>query len=83
MDSSHDLSMRVLKILAGVVAAFMAGPVILGTVISVQAGCFLCFEGDGAGSAAEKWLNLGFVAILAGAAAAALWLHMKKKRSSH
>jgi hypothetical protein len=72
--------MRVLRIALAVVAAILAGPLIFAAYYSVQAGCLLCLEGEAAGSAAETWLNVGLVVLLAGAAVAVFW---KRRRADH
>ena len=70
--------MRALKLLGIILAVLMAGPVIFVLVISVQEGCLLCLEGNGAGSAIEVWLNLGLLAGLALGLALVWWVRRKE-----
>ena len=75
--------MQVIKALLAILAVILAGPLIFVAVMAVQAGCLLCLEGDGAGSAAEAWLNVGLVVIILSLVAAASWSRFKGQRANN
>jgi hypothetical protein len=70
------------KVLLAIVLLVALPIAAFGILYSIDAGCFLCLEGDLAGSKTEKWLNLGlafallaFVLALVGA-----WIRDRAQR---
>lgn len=53
---------KVIEVLLVCIAVFIIFPVIVFiTVISIQEGCFVCFDGDGRGGIIEKTFNFGLL----------------------
>ena len=78
---AHHWSMKTFRNLGLILATLMTGPLIFGVVMSVQEGCFLCLEGDLAGSELEIWLNLGLLLVLVSAIALP-WRSRRRRRGS-
>jgi hypothetical protein len=55
---------RWLKVIAGLVGIACIPIAAFGVLYSLDAGCFICLEGDAAGSAVEKGINLGLLGLV-------------------
>jgi hypothetical protein len=70
--------MQGLKVALFVIAVLLVYPIVFALVYALQVGCLVCLDGEGEGSAAEAWLNLGLVALPAGAAV--VWLRNRRNK---
>lgn len=70
--------MKVAKILLIVFAIIMAFPIGFAIIYSAQAGCFLCLEGEMAGSWQEKIANIVLLLVVIAGIAAGVYAFRRR-----
>ena len=72
-----------LKVLLALVALLLTPALVFGAYLSWQEGCFLCSEGEMAGSAGERPLNLVVLALLVSSVGIVLWYWLRGSRTKN
>ena len=70
-----------LKVLLALGALLLTPALIFGAYLSWQEGCFLCLEGEMAGSAGERTLNLVVLTLLFSSIGIVLWSWLRRSEN--